>query len=142
MRNSFGRRIFALIIQIIIIIAIIIFIKNNRTNNKKYSYNVNNMTKQEIQIEAQKQLNEILIKYRKLKIEELYKEANISNVNDIEDRTIMIKFYRIILDIYKTELLTENERFFLSGALESIVEHDELEDVPELKEEISNAIIG
>ena len=142
MRNSFGRRIFALIIQIIIIIAIIIFIKNNRTNNKKYSYNVNNMTKQEIQIEEQKQLNEILIKYRKLKIEELYKEANISNVNDIEDRTIMIKFYRIILDIYKTELLTENERFFLSGALESIVEHDELEDVPELKEEISNAIIG
>ena len=134
MRNSFGRRIFALIIQIIIIIAIIIFIKNNRTNNKKYSYNVNNMTKQEIQIEAQKQLNEILIKYRKLKIEELYKEANISNVNDIEDRTIMIKFYRIILDIYKTELLTENERAFLSGALESIIKYDELEDVPELKE--------
>ena len=59
----------------------------------------------------------------------------------VEDVNIRSKFYKIVLDIYKNEKLDKQEKAFLSGFIEGILEYDEnIDDAKDLKAEMQAAI--
>ena len=141
MRNYFGKKVLYFIIQIIILVVVIVVFKVNKGFNKYNNTNYNNMTQQQRQAEAQRRLLDIIGKYRKAQLEEFYKEANTRDWAAVEDINIRSKFYKIVLDIYKNEKLGKQEKAFLSGFIEGIIEYDEnMDDVKDLKKEMQAAI--
>lgn len=113
----------------------------NRGFNKYNYNNYNNMTQEQRQAEAQRRLLEIVGKYRKAQLEEFYKEANTRDWAVVADINIRSKFYKIVLDIYKNEKLDKQDKAFLSGFIEGILEYDEgMDDVKDLKAEMQAAI--
>ena len=141
MRNYFGKKVIYFIIQIIILIIVVVVLKVNRGFNKYNYSNYNNMTQEQRQAEAQKRLLEIVGKYRKAQLEEFYKEANTRDWAVVADINIRSKFYKIVLDIYKNEKLDKQDKAFLSGFIEGILEYDEgMDDVKDLKAEMQAAI--
>lgn len=141
MRNYFGKKVIYFIIQIIILIIVVVVLKVNRGFNKYNYSNYNNMTQEQRQAEAQKRLLEIIGKYRKAQLEEFYKEANTRDWAVVADINIRSKFYKIVLDIYKNEKLDKQDKAFLSGFIEGILEYDEgIDDAKDLKAEMQAAI--
>ena len=141
MKNYFGKRLIYFIIQIIILIVVVVVLKVNKGFNKYNNTNYNNMTQEQRQAEAQRRLLDIVGKYRKTQLEEFYKEANTRDWSAVEDINIRSKFYKIVLDIYKNEKLDKQEKAFLSGFIEGILEYDEnIDDAKDLKLEMQNAI--
>ena len=141
MKNYFGKRLIYFIIQIIILIVVVVVLKVNKGFNKYNNTNYNNMTQEQRQAEAQRRLLDIVGKYRKTQLEEFYKEANTRDWAAVEDVNIRFKFYKIVLDIYKNEKLDKQEKAFLSGFIEGILEYDEnIDDAKDLKLEMQNAI--
>ncbi len=141
MRNYFGKKVIYFIIQIIILIIVVVVLKVNRGFNKYNYSNYNNMTQEQRQAEAQKRLLEIVGKYRKAQLEEFYKEANTRDWAVVADINIRSKFYKIVLDIYKNEKLDKQDKAFLSGFIEGILEYDEgIDDAKDLKTEMQAAI--
>lgn len=141
MKNYFGKRLIYFIIQIIILIVVVVVLKVNKGFNKYSNTNYNNMTQEQRQAEAQKRLLEIVGKYRKTQLEEFYKEANTRDWSAVEDINIRSKFYKIVLDIYRNQKLEKQEKAFLSGFIEGILEYDEnIDDAKDLKLEMQNAI--
>ena len=141
MRNYFGKKVIYFIIQIIILIIVVVVLKVNRGFNKYNYSNYNNMTQEQRQAEAQKRLLEIVGKYRKAQLEEFYKEANTRDWAVVADINIRSKFYKIVLDIYKNEKLDKQDKAFLSGFIEGILEYDEgIDDAKDLKTEMQVAI--
>ena len=141
MRNYFGKKVIYFVIQIIILIIVVVVLKVNRGFNKYNYSNYNNMTQEQRQAEAQKRLLEIVGKYRKAQLEEFYKEANTRDWSAVEDINIRSKFYKIVLDIYKNEKLDKQDKAFLSGFIEGILEYDEsMDDAKDLKAEMQAAI--
>ena len=141
MRNYFGKKVIYFVIQIIILIVVVVVLKVNRGFNKYNTTNYNNMTQEQRQAEAQRRLLDIVGKYRKAQLEEFYKEANTRDWSAVEDVNMRSKFYKIVLDIYKKEKLDKQEKAFLSGFIEGILEYDEnIDDVKDLKLEMQNAI--
>ena len=141
MRNYFGKKVLYFIIQIIILVVVIVVFKVNKGFNKYNNTNYNNMTQEQRQAEAQRRLLDIVGKYRKTQLEEFYKEANTRDWAVVEDVNIRSKFYKIVLDIYKNEKLGKQEKAFLSGFIEGIIEYDEnMDDVKDLKKEMQAAI--
>ena len=141
MRNYFGKKVIYFIIQIIILIIVVVVLKVNRGFNKYNYSNYNNMTQEQRQAEAQKRLLEIVGKYRKAQLEEFYKEVNTRDWSAVEDINIRSKFYKIVLDIYKNEKLDKQDKAFLSGFIEGILEYDEgIDDAKDLKTEMQAAI--
>jgi hypothetical protein len=141
MKNYFGKRLIYFIIQIIILIVVVVVLKVNKGFNKYNNTNYNNMTQEQRQAEAQRRLLDIVGKYRKTQLEEFYKEANTRDWVAVEDVNIRSKFYKIVLDIYKNEKLDKQEKAFLSGFIEGILEYDEnIDDAKDLKLEMQNAV--
>ena len=141
MRNYFVKKVLYFIIQIIILVVVIVVFKVNKGFNKYNNTNYNNMTQQQRQAEAQRRLLDIIGKYRKAQLEEFYKEANTRDWAAVEDINIRSKFYKIVLDIYKNEKLGKQEKAFLNGFIEGIIEYDEnMDDVKDLKKEMQAAI--
>ena len=141
MRNYFGKKVIYFIIQIIILIIVVVVLKVNRGFNKYNYSNYNNMTQEQRQAEAQKRLLEIVGKYRKAQLEEFYKEANTRDWAVVADINIRSKVYKIVLDIYKNEKLDKQDKAFLSGFIEGILEYDEgIDDAKDLKAEMQAAI--
>ena len=141
MRNYFGKKVIYFIIQIIILIIVVVVLKVNRGFNKYNYSNYNNMTQEQRQAEAQKRLLEIVGKYRKAQLEEFYKEANTRDWAVVADINIRSKFYKIVLDIYKNEKLDKQDKAFLSGFIQEILEYDEnIDDAKDLKAEMQAAI--
>lgn len=141
MKNYFGKRLIYFIIQIIILIVVVVVLKVNKGFNKYNNTNYNNMTQEQRQAEAQRRLLDIIGKYRKTQLEEFYKEANTRDWAVVADINIRSKFYKIVLDIYKNEKLDKQEKAFLSGFIEGILEYDEnIDDAKDLKLEMQNAI--
>ena len=141
MRNYFGKKVIYFVIQIIILIVVVVVLKVNKGFNKYNTTNYNNMTQEQRQAEAQRRLLDIVGKYRKAQLEEFYKEANTRDWSAVEDVNMRSKFYKIVLDIYKKEKLDKQEKAFLSGFIEGILEYDEnIDDVKDLKLEMQNAI--
>ena len=141
MKNYFGKRLIYFIIQIIILIVVVVVLKVNKGFNKYNNTNYNNMTQEQRQAEAQRRLLDIIGKYRKTQLEEFYKEANTRDWAAVEDVNIRSTFYKIVLDIYKNEKLDKQEKAFLSGFIEGILEYDEnIDDAKDLKLEMQNAI--
>ena len=141
MRNYFGKKVIYFIIQIIILIIVVVVLKVNRGFNKYNYSNYNNMTQEQRQAEAQKRLLEIVGKYRKAQLEEFYKEANTRDWAVVADINIRSIFYKIVLDIYKNEKLDKQDKAFLSGFIEGILEYDEgIDDAKDLKTEMQAAI--
>ena len=141
MRNYFGKKVLYFIIQIIILVVVIVVFKVNKGFNKYNNTNYNNMTQQQRQAEAQRRLLDIIGKYRKAQLEEFYKEANTRDWAAVEDINIRSKFYKIVLDIYKNEKLDKQDKAFLSGFIEGILEYDEgMDDAKDLKAEMQAAI--
>ena len=141
MRNYFGKKVLYFIIQIIILVVVIVVFKVNKGFNKYNNTNYNNMTQEQRQAEAQRRLLDIIGKYRKAQLEEFYKEANTRDWAAVEDINTRSKFYKIVLDIYKNEKLGKQEKAFLSGFIEGIIEYDEnMDDVKDLKKEMQAAI--
>ena len=141
MRNYFGKKVLYFIIQIIILVVVIVVFKVNKGFNKYNNTNYNNMTQQQRQAEAQRRLLDIIGKYRKAQLEEFYKEANTRDWAAVEDINIRSKFYKIVLDIYKNEKLDKQDKAFLSGFIEGILEYDEgIDDAKDLKAEMQAAI--
>ena len=141
MKNYFGKRLIYFIIQIIILIVVVVVLKVNKGFNKYNNTNYNNMTQEQRQAEAQRRLLDIVGKYRKTQLEEFYKEANTRDWAVVADINIRSKFYKIVLDIYKNEKLDKQDKAFLSGFIEGILEYDEnIDDAKDLKLEMQNAI--
>ncbi|MBB1548453.1 MAG: hypothetical protein HG450_000350 [Clostridiales bacterium] len=141
MRNYFGKKVIYFVVQIIILIIVVVVLKVNRGFNKYNYSNYNNMTQEQRQAEAQKRLLEIVGKYRKAQLEEFYKEANTRDWAVVADINIRSKFYKIVLDIYKNEKLDKQDKAFLSGFIEGILEYDEgIDDAKDLKAEMQAAI--
>lgn len=141
MRNYFGKKVIYFVIQIIILIVVVVVLKVNKGFNKYNTTNYNNMTQEQRQAEAQRRLLEIVGKYRKAQLEEFYKEVNTRDGAAAKDINIRSKFYKIVLDIYKNEKLDKQEKAFLSGFIEGILEYDEnIDDAKDLKLEMQNAI--
>ncbi len=141
MRNYFGKKVIYFVVQIIILIIVVVVLKVNRGFNKYNYSNYNNMTQEQRQAEAQKRLLEIVGKYRKAQLEEFYKEANTRDWAVVADINIRSKFYKIVLDIYKNEKLDKQDKAFLSGFIEGILEYDEgIDDAKDLKTEMQAAI--
>ena len=141
MRNYFGKKVIYFVIQIIILIVVVVVLKVNRGFNKYNYSNYNNMTQEQRQAEAQKRLLEIVGKYRKAQLEEFYKEANTRDWAVVADINIRSKFYKIVLNIYKNEKLDKQDKAFLSGFIEGILEYDEgIDDAKDLKTEMQAAI--
>lgn len=135
------KKVIYFIIQIIILIIVVVVLKVNRGFNKYNYSNYNNMTQEQRQAEAQKRLLEIVGKYRKAQLEEFYKEANTRDWAVVADINIRSKFYKIVLDIYKNEKLDKQDKAFLSGFIEGILEYDEgIDDAKDLKAEMQAAI--
>lgn len=141
MRNYFGKKVIYFVIQIIILIVVVVVLKVNRGFNKYNTTNYNNMTQEQRQAEAQRRLLDIVGKYRKAQLEEFYKEANTRDWSAVEDVNMRSKFYKIVLDIYKNEKLDKQDKAFLSGFIEGILEYDEgIDDAKDLKTEMQAAI--
>ena len=141
MKNYFGKRLIYFIIQIIILIVVVVVLKANKGFNKYSNTNYNNMTQEQRQAEAQRRLLDIIGKYRKTQLEEFYKEANTRDWAVVADINIRSKFYKIVLDIYKNEKLDKQDKAFLSGFIEGILEYDEgIDDAKDLKTEMQAAI--
>ena len=141
MRNYFGKKVIYFVIQIIILIIVVVVLKVNKGFNKYNNTNYNNMTQEQRQAEAQRRLLEIVGKYRKAQLEEFYKEVNTRDWSAVEDINIRSKFYKIVLDIYKNEKLDKQDKAFLSGFIEGILEYDEnIDDAKDLKAEMQAAI--
>ena len=141
MRNYFGKKIIYFVIQIIILIIVVVVLKVNKGFNKYNNTNYNNMTQEQRQAEAQRRLLEIVGKYRKAQLEEFYKEVNTRDWAVVADINIRSKFYKIVLDIYKNEKLDKQDKAFLSGFIEGILEYDEgIDDAKDLKTEMQAAI--
>lgn len=141
MRNYFGKKVIYFVIQIIILIVVVVVLKVNKGFNKYNTTNYNNMTQEQRQAEAQRRLLEIVGKYRKAQLEEFYKEANTRDWSAVEDINIRSKFYKIVLDIYKNEKLDKQDKAFLSGFIQGILEYDEgMDDAKDLKAEMQAAI--
>lgn len=141
MRNYFGKKVIYFVVQIIILIIVVVVLKVNRGFNKYNYNNYNNMTQEQRQAEAKKRLLEIVGKYRKAQLEEFYKEANTRDWAVVADINIRSKFYKIVLDIYKNEKLDKQDKAFLSGFIEGILEYDEgIDDAKDLKAEMQAAI--
>ena len=141
MRNYFGKKVLYFIIQIIILVVVIVVFKVNKGFNKYNNTNYNNMTQEQRQAEAQRRLLDIVGKYRKTQLEEFYKEANTRDWAAVEDVNIRSKFYKIVLDIYKNEKLGKQDKAFLSGFIQGILEYDEgMDDAKDLKAEMQAAI--
>lgn len=99
------------------------------------------MTQEQRQVEAQRRLLDIIGKYIKTQLEEFYKEANTRDWSAVEDINIRSKFYKIVLDIYKNEKLDKQDKAFLSGFIQGILEYDEgMDDAKDLKAEMQAAI--
>ena len=141
MRNYFGKKVIYFVIQIIILIVVVVVLKVNKGFNKYNTTNYNNMTQEQRQAEAQRRLLEIVGKYRKAQLEEFYKEVNTRDGAAAKDINIRSKFYKIVLDIYKNEKLDKQDKAFLSGFIEGILEYDEgIDDAKDLKAEMQAAI--
>ena len=141
MRNYFGKKVIYFVIQIIILIVVVVVLKVNKGFNKYNTTNYNNMTQEQRQAEAQRRLLEIVGKYRKAQLEEFYKEVNTRDGAAAKDINIRSKFYKIVLDIYKNEKLDKQDKAFLSGFIEGILEYDEgMDDAKDLKAEMQAAI--
>ena len=141
MRNYFGKKIIYFVIQIIILIIVVVVLKVNKGFNKYNNTNYNNMTQEQRQAESQRRLLEIVGKYRKAQLEEFYKEVNTRDWSAVEDINIRSKFYKIVLDIYKNEKLDKQDKAFLSGFIQEILEYDEnIDDAKDLKAEMQAAI--
>ncbi|MBF0987836.1 MAG: hypothetical protein HXK69_02570 [Clostridiales bacterium] len=141
MRNYFGKKVIYFVIQIIILIVVVVVLKVNKGFNKYNNTNYNNMTQEQRQAESQRRLLEIVGKYRKAQLEEFYKEVNTRDGAAAKDINIRSKFYKIVLDIYKNEKLDKQDKDFLSGFIQEILEYDEnIDDAKDLKAEMQAAI--
>ena len=141
MRNYFGKKVIYFVVQIIILIIVVVVLKVNKGFNKYNTTNYNNMTQEQRQAEAQRRLLEIVGKYRKAQLEEFYKEVNTRDGAAAKDINIRSKFYKIVLDIYKNEKLDKQDKAFLSGFIQGILEYDEsMDDAKDLKAEMQAAI--
>lgn len=139
MRDSFLRKLIAIIVQIIVLVIIFVVFKNNKYINKKYTDNVRQnviLHEKEVQL-ARRELVDIIKKYRNDQLNVFYKEAGTEEWYNIKDESVRIKFCKIVLDIYKNEKLSVEEKTFLEGVLENNAGFDKFKD---FKNEIENAI--
>ena len=137
MRDSFLRKLIAIIVQIIVLVIIFVVFKNNKYINKKYTDNVRQnviLHEKEVQL-ARRELVDIIKKYRNDQLNVFYKEAGTEEWYNIKDESVRIKFCKIVLDIYKNEKLSVEEKTFLEGFLEGVLENN-----AGLDNEIENAI--
>ena len=77
MRDSFLRKLIAIIVQIIVLVIIFVVFKNNKYINKKYTDNVRQnviLHEKEVQL-ARRELVDIIKKYRNDQLNVFYKEA-------------------------------------------------------------------
>ena len=138
MRDSFLRKLIAIIVQIIVLVIIFVVFKN-----KKYTDNVRQnviLHEKEVQL-ARRELVDIIKKYRNDQLNVFYKEAGTEEWYNIKDESVRIKFCKIVLDIYKNEKLSVEEKTFLEGFLEGVLENNAgLDKFKDFKNEIKNAI--
>ncbi len=143
MRDSFLRKLIAIIVQIIVLVIIFVVFKNNKYINKKYTDNVRQnviLHEKEVQL-ARRELVDIIKKYRNDQLNVFYKEAGTEEWYNIKDESVRIKFCKIVLDIYKNEKLSVEEKTFLEGFLEGVLENNAgLDKFKDFKNEIENAI--
>lgn len=143
MRDSFLRKLIAIIVQIIVLVIIFVVFKNNKYINKKYTDNVRQnviLHEKEVQL-ARRELVDIIKKYRNDQLNVFYKEAGTEEWYNIKDESVRIKFCKIVLDIYKNEKLSAEEKTFLEGFLEGVLENNAgLDKFKDFKNEIENAI--
>ena len=124
---------------------VIIFVvfKNNKYINKKYTDNVRQnviLHEKEVQL-ARRELVDIIKKYRNDQLNVFYKEAGTEEWYNIKDESVRIKFCKIVLDIYKNEKLSVEEKTFLEGFLEGVLENNAgFDKFKDFKNEIENAI--
>ena len=143
MRDSFLRKLIAIIVQIIVLVIIFVVFRSNKYINKKYNSNsVQSSVSQDEQLEqAKNRLTDIVKKYRDAQFEELLKEVKVTNWYDIKNEADCVKFYKIVLDIYNNEKLSVEDKVFLKGFFEVYLEYDEaLDDFQDVKNEIKNSI--
>ena len=143
MRDSFLRKLIAIIVQIIVLVIIFVVFKNNKYINKKYTDNVRQnviLHEKEVQL-ARSELVDIIKKYRNDQLNVFYKEAGTEEWYNIKDESVRIKFCKIVLDIYKNEKLSVEEKTFLEGFLEGVLENNAgFDKFKDFKNEIENAI--
>ena len=143
MRDSFLRKLIAIIVQIIVLVIIFVVFKNNKYINKKYTDNVRQnviLHEKEVQL-ARRELVDIIKKYRNDQLNGFYKEAGTEEWYNIKAESVRIKFCKIVLDIYKNEKLSVEEKTFLEGFLEGVLENNAgLDKFKDFKNEIENAI--
>ena len=143
MRDSFLRKLIAIIVQIIVLVIMFVVFKNNKYINKKYTDNVRQnviLHEKEVQL-ARRELVDIIKKYRNDQLNGFYKEAGTEEWYNIKDESVRIKFCKIVLDIYKNEKLSVEEKTFLEGFLEGVLENNAgLDKFKDFKNEIENAI--
>ncbi|MBF0986131.1 MAG: hypothetical protein HXK67_02975 [Clostridiales bacterium] len=143
MRDSFLRKLIAIIVQIIVLVIIFVVFKNNKYINKKYTDNVRQnviLHEKEVQL-ARRELVDIIKKYRNDQLNVFYKEAGTEEWYNIKDESVRIKFCKIVLDIYKNEKLSVEEKTFLEGFLEGVLENNAgFDKFKDFKNEIENAI--
>lgn len=143
MRDSFLRKLIAIIVQIIVVVIIFVVFRSNKYINKKYNSNsVQNSVLQDEQLkQAKNKLTDIVKKYRNAQFEELLKEVKVTDWYDIKNEVDCVKFYKIVLDIYNNEKLSVEDKVFLKGFFEGSLEYDEaLDDFQDVKNEIKNSI--
>lgn len=143
MRDSFLRKLIAIIVQIIVLVIIFVVFRSNKYLNKKYNSNsVQSSVSQDEQLkQAKNRLTDIVKKYRNAQFEELLKEVKVTDWYDIENEADCVKFYKIVLDIYNKEKLSVEDKVFLKGFFEGALEYDEaLDDFQDVKNEIKNSI--
>ena len=104
MRDSFLRKLIAIIVQIIVLVIIFVVFRSNKYLNKKYNSNsVQSSVSQDEQLkQAKTRLTDIVKKYRNAQFEELLKEVKVTDWYDIKNEADCVKFYKIVLDIYIT----------------------------------------
>lgn len=119
MRDSFLRKLIAIIVQIIVLVIIFIVFRSNKYLNKKYNSNsVQGSVSQDEQLkQAKTRLTDIVKKYRNAQFEELLKEVKVTDWYDIKNEADCVKFYKIVLDIYNKEKLSVEDKVFLKGFL-------------------------
>lgn len=143
MRDSFLRKLIAIIVQIIVLVIIFVVFRSNKYINKKYTDNVRQnviLHEKEVQL-ARRELVDIIKKYRNDQLNVFYKEAGTEEWYNIKDESVRIKFCKIVLDIYKNEKLSVEEKTFLEGFLEGVLENNAgLDKFKDFKNEIKNAI--
>lgn len=143
MRDSFLRKLIAIIVQIIVLVIIFVVFRSNKYINKKYTDNVRQnviLHEKEVQL-ARRELVDIIKKYRNDQLNVFYKEAGTEEWYNIKDESVRIKFCKIVLDIYKNEKLSVEEKTFLEGFLEGVLENNAgFDKFKDFKNEIENAI--